>query len=149
LTEPDWRTSPYEGRFTVSYQIRDITDVRTFAAGSAVVDMNQRAARVAANILEPAGGDAYVAWGMFNAIFEQKEYVESYVIEEYARSMLEEDAELKKEFEERMASDPEFAESPRQIRDWFYRRTPFWDDRIGLYPVGLIRERGLLDSMPR
>jgi len=149
FTEPDWRSSPYEGRFTVSFQIREITDVRTYPAGSVVVDMNQRAARVAANIFEPAGGDSYVKWGMFNAIFEQKEYVESYVIEQYARAMLEQDAELKREFEEKKASDPEFAGSPRRIRNWFYRRTPFWDNHIGLYPVGLIRDRALLESMPR
>jgi len=149
LTEPVWRSSPYEGRFTVSFQIREITDVRTYPAGSVVVEMTQRAARVAASIFEPAGRDSYVKWGLFNAIFEQKEYVESYVIEEYARAMLEQDADLKREFEEKKASDPEFAESPYQIRNWFYRRTPFWDDHIGLYPVGLIRERALLDAMPR
>jgi hypothetical protein len=149
LEDPDWRSSPYEGRFTVSYRIREITDVRTYPAGSIVVDLNQRAARVAGHIFEPAGRDSYVKWGMFNTIFEQKEYVESYVIEEYARAMLEQDENLKKEFEEKKATDDEFAGDPRQIRRWFYERTPFWDDRIGLYPVGLMYERSLLESMPR
>jgi len=149
LTDPEWRSSPYEGRFTAKYQIRVITDVRAYPAGSVVVDMNQRAARVAAHILEPAGGDSYVKWGFFNAIFEQKEYVESYVIEEYARAMLEQDENLRKEFEEKKASDEKFAGDPSRIRRWFYERTPFWDDHIGLYPIGLIYERSLLESMPR
>lgn len=149
LTEPDWTDSPYEGRFTVSFQVREITDVRTYPAGSVVVDMNQRAARVAAHILEPAGYDSYATWGFFNAIFEQKEYMETYVIEQYAAAMLEQDERLRTEFEEKLASDPEFAENPGLIRRWFYQHTPFWDDRIGIYPVGRITERKLLESMPR
>jgi hypothetical protein len=149
LKEPDWRVTPYEGRFTVSYKIREITDVRTYPAGSVVVEMNQRTARVAAHILDPAAGDSFVKWGFFNAIFEQKEYVESYVIEEYARAMLQQDEDLKKEFEEKMATDEKFASSPRLIRRWFYQRTPFWDDRIGRYPVGLVYERSVLEQMPR
>ena len=71
------------------------------------------------------------------------------VIEEYARAMLEQDKSLQKEFEEKKASDEKFAADPRSIRRWFYQRTPFWDDHIGLYPVGLIYERSLLESMPR
>jgi hypothetical protein len=149
LTDPVWRSRPYEGRLTTSYQIREITGVRTYPTGSVVVPMNQRAAKVAAHLLEPAGGDSFVKWGFFNAIFEQKEYAESYVIEEYARAMLEQDENLKNEFEETMASDSTFAGDPRRIRRWFYRRTPFWDDRRGRYPVGLIRERTILESMPQ
>jgi hypothetical protein len=148
LTNPEWRTSPFEGRFTVSFDTREFTEARTYHAGSVVVDMNQRAARVAAHILEPEGHDSFVRWGFFNAIFEQKEYIESYVIEEYARLMLEANESLKVEFEEKKAADPEFAKSPRQIRRWFYQRTPYWDDRIGVYPVGKITDRKLLENAP-
>jgi hypothetical protein len=149
LTEPEWGKSPYEGRFTVTCGVDAFNEVRTFPPGSAIVDMNQRAARVAANILEPSGYDSYVRWGFFTAVFEQKEYIESYVIEELARYMLEEDEALRKEFEEKKGSDPEFADSPWRIRQWFYKRTPFWDDRIGVYPVGLIDNREALEYKPK
>jgi hypothetical protein len=149
LTEPDWPDSPFEGRFTATFQIREITDVRSYPAGSVVVDMNQRASRVVANILEPAAYDSYAKWGFFNAIFEQKEYIEPYLIEQYARAMLDQDEKLRQEFEEKKASDPEFAGSPRRIRRWFYRHTPYWDDHIGAYPVGRVTERRLLEKMPR
>jgi hypothetical protein len=148
LSNPKWSRSPYEGRFRVSYEAEAFNQVRTFPPGTVVVDMNQRAARVAAHLLEPAGDDSCVRWGFFNAVFEQKEYIESYMIEELARLMLEEDEELRKEFEEKKASDTEFAESPRQIRRWFYKRTPYWDDRIGIYPVGVIADRKTLELMP-
>jgi hypothetical protein len=70
--------------------------------------MNQRTARVIAHILEPKAPDSYLYWGFFDAIFEQKEYAESYVMESLARKMLAEDPELKKEFEQMKTNNPDF-----------------------------------------
>ena len=77
-------------------------------------------------------------------IFERKEYIESYIIEDLARKMLATDEELKREFEEKKASDPEFMGNPWRVRNWFYQKTPYWDNNIGLYPVGKIVDRGTL-----
>ena len=149
LTDPKWARSPYEDRFRVEYEMTPVTEVRTYHAGSVVVDMNQRTSRVAAHLLEPAGADSFVRWGFFNAVFERKEYMESYVIEALARRMLEHDEALRQEFEDAKAKDEEFAESPYRIRMWFYERTPYWDDRIGIYPVGMITDAKLLDHLPK
>ena len=108
----------------------------SFPAGSAVVPLDQRAARVAIHFLEPEAADSGVAWGFFNAIFEQKEYAESYVMEKLAREMLDKDPELRAEFDRRLSADSGFAASPEARLDFFYRRSPFWDPRLGLYPVG-------------
>jgi murein tripeptide amidase MpaA len=108
----------------------------TFAAGSAVVPLDQRAAKVAIHFLEPEAPDSAVAWGFFNAVFEQKEYAEPYVMEGLARRMLAADPKLKQEFEDRLRNDAEFAASPPARLDFFYRRSPYWDSRLGLYPVG-------------
>ncbi len=32
--------------------------------------------------------------------------------------------------------DSVFSASPVARLDWFYQRSPFWDDRLNLYPVG-------------
>ena len=45
------------------------------------------------------------------------------------------------------AADPEMAGKPRAILNWFYARTPYWDERIGLYPVGRIMDRKVVDSL--
>jgi hypothetical protein len=149
MTNPDWADRPYEGRFQVTCEFGEVTEAHTYSAGSAIVDMNQRTARVIAHILEPSGGDSFLQWGFFNAVFEQKEYIESYVMENLARQMLEQDKSLRNEFEEKKAADPEWAKSPQQIRQWFYQRTPYWDSRIGIYPVGRIYNRDFLDNVPR
>ena len=50
------------------------------------------------------------------------------------------DPALRETFEAKIAADPAFADSPWARLDFFYRRSPYWDDRINVYPVArLIR----------
>jgi hypothetical protein len=118
---------------------------KTYAAGSVVVSMQQRAARVAMQWLEPMAPDSALEWGFFDSIFEQKEYGEGYVLERLARRMLAADPKLKAEFEQKLATDAKFAANPRMRLNWFLERSPWWDQRIGLYPVGRLDS---LDGLP-
>jgi murein tripeptide amidase MpaA len=134
-----WQERPFEGRQILVLPGPGCTAVRerlTFPAGSAVVPLDQRAAKIAIHFLEPEGPDSAVSWGFFNAIFEQKEYAEPYVIEKHARDRLARDPVLKAEFEQLLAADKSFAASPEARLRFFYRRSPWWDARLGLYPVG-------------
>ncbi len=142
-----WQKAPYEGRQIAQFKAKPTTETRLFPAGSVVIDMNQRSAKVIANILEPVARDSYVYWGVFNAIFEQKEYVESYVMETYARLMLASDKDLKNAFTAKMKSDSTFAASPSAILKWFYERSPYWDSHMNRYPVGRIMNRTLLEKL--
>jgi hypothetical protein len=110
-----------------------------------VVPMDQRAAKVAIHWLEPQGPDSAVTWGLFDAVFEQKEYGEPYVLEKLAREMLANDPKLKAEFEEKLRTDREFAANPYGRLNWFYQRSPWWDARMGLYPVGKVQK---LEGIP-
>jgi murein tripeptide amidase MpaA len=151
-----WQERPYEGRHPLAgnaefgttgagLSCRPVKERITFPAGSAVVMMDQRTAKVAAHWLEPLGPDSAVNWGHFDAIFEQKEYGEGYVLEKYARQMLERDPKLRKEFEDKLAADPKFAASPSARLNFFYQRSPYWDPKLGLYPVGRV---GSLAGIP-
>jgi murein tripeptide amidase MpaA len=137
LTEPKWSASSFESRNTVSYKTVPIKETRTFPANSVIVPLEQEAANVAIHLLEPDSQDSFAYWGFFNAIFEQKEYGEAYVVEKLAREMLARDANLRKEFEEKL-KDEKFAKSPSARLNFFYTRSPYFDKRIGLYPVGRI-----------
>jgi hypothetical protein len=147
FANPSWQEQPYEGRHPVNFEVEAIKQEREFPAGSAVVDMRQRAARVAAHILEPEGPDSFARWGFFDAVFQRSEYVEPYVIEKMARQMLDADPELRREFARKKARDEQFAGDPRAIRDWFYQRTPYYDARLNIYPVGLVDDRAVVDSL--
>ena len=105
------------------------------AAGALYVPVAQARARLVLHLLEPQAPDSFAAWGFFNACFEQKEYVEPYVAEEIARTLLAQDAALRESFASRLAQDPIFAGNPAARREFFLRRHPSWDARLNLYPV--------------
>ena len=90
------------------------------------------------HLLEPDAPDSFVAWGFFNAIFEQKEYGEDYVLEKLAREMLSKDENLRREFERKITSDPKFAASTRARLNFFFERSPYHDQQFNLYPVGRV-----------
>ena len=140
FTEPKWSAFSFESRVTMSYKSNPIKETRTFPANSVIIPLAQEAANVAIHLLEPDSPDSFMYWGFFSAIFEQKEYGEGYILEKLAREMLEKDANLRKEFEEKL-KDENFARNPRARLNFFYERSPYFDKRIGLYPVGRIVTR--------
>ena len=138
LTEPKWQETPFEGRHPVTFKAERLSGIsRTFPEGTVVVPLAQRGSAVAVHLLDPQGPDSFASWGFFDAVFEQKEYYEPYVMETIARDMMEKDPTLRRDFEIALA-DPAFASDPRRRLDFFFRRSPWWDDRIGLYPVGIV-----------
>ncbi len=141
MTDREYDSVSFEGRLRVDFKTQTIAQTQEFPAGTAVVIMNQRTNRVAAHLLEPRAPDSFVKWGFFNAVFEQKEYAEDYVIEMMAPQMLEADSLLKREFETRLATDTLFAKSPEQRLNFFYKRSPYWDWRLGLYPIARLVEK--------
>jgi hypothetical protein len=50
--------------------------------------------------------------------------------------MLANDAKLKAAFEAKIAAEPEFAKNATARLQWFYERTPYYDSRYLLYPIG-------------
>jgi Zinc carboxypeptidase len=138
FSEAKWAERPFEGRVMPSFKTTAIREKRVFPAGSVLVPLAQPGAHVAMHLLEPEAPDSFVAWGFFNTVFEQKEYGEDYVLEKLAREMMAKDPGLRREFEQRLMSDPKFAASSRERLRFFYERSPYWDPQLNLYPVGRI-----------
>jgi len=132
--------APFEGRVTVSGTPRLEKRRHTYAAGSIRVPTDQPLGDLAALLLEPASVDSFWQWGFFLEVLQHTEYVEDYVMEPLAKSMIARDPKLRAAFQKQLAADREFASDPRERLDWFYRRTEYFDDRWRLYPVG--REQG-------
>jgi hypothetical protein len=154
---PIWQVKPFEGRHTASFYGVPMEDAGVSAprqeshacilemqkvnypAGSVVIPMAQRAARIAVHFLEPLGPDSAAVWGFTDSIFEQKEYGESYVLEKLAPEMLAKDPKLKQEFEQKLATDKEFAANPSARLNFFFLHSPYRDERMGLYPIGRLK----------
>lgn len=142
-----WQSRSTEGRQKLSYELSDTVLLTSFPSGTVLVDMNQRTARVIAHLLEPASPDSYAAWGFFDAYLEQKEYSESYVMETMAREMIEKNPALKTEFEAKKATDKAFAADTFAMLNWFYSKTPYWDNRFNVYPIGRITDRETVKNL--
>jgi hypothetical protein len=126
---------PFEGRTPVVLEGAWGAETRTLERGAIFVPIDQPSARLVLHLLEPALPDSLVQWGMFNAAFERKEYLEPYVAEQVARDMLAADPSLRAAFDADLAADPELAKSPRRRLEWFYKRHPTWDERVNLVPI--------------
>ncbi len=137
FSDVKFANASFESRVTLNFKTIPIKETREFPANSVIISLDQEAANVAIHLLEPNSPDSFMYWGFFNAIFEQKEYGEGYIVEKVAREMLAKNPELKKEFEEKL-KDEKFAKSPNARLNFFYERSPYYDKRIGLYPVGRI-----------
>jgi hypothetical protein len=99
------------------------------------VPIAQPNARLAVALLDPQGVDSFAAWGVFDTAFEAKEYMEDYVAEQVGAQMLARDPGVAAEFKKRLAEDAQFAASPSARLEFFYQRSPSWDERLNLYPV--------------
>jgi hypothetical protein len=125
----------YEGRQSVTFDYDTYSEKVIVPKGSALFSTDQRTARVLTHLLEPKSSDSFVRWGFMNQIFEQKEYYEDYVMEKLAEEMLANDPELKKEFEEKLLTDEELRKNPRARLDFFYKKSPYPDKQLNVYPV--------------
>jgi murein tripeptide amidase MpaA len=108
-------------------------------AGSVRVPTDQPLGELAMLLLEPESEEGLWAWGFFPEILQRTEYIEGYAIAPLAERMLAADPALKAEFEAALKADPKFAADGDARLQWFYRRSPYYDERHLLYPIGIER----------
>ena len=136
LVDPTTATRTNEGHVanavkTVEVERRDWT----FPVGSVRVPTDQPLGDVVVLLLEPQSSESFFAWGLVPEVLNRVEYIEGYAIAPLADRMLAADPVLKAEFEAKLAAEPEFAANGDARLQWFYERTPFYDDRYRLYPI--------------
>ena len=146
--DPRWQPTPYEGHHRMTHILYQDTVIQcSYPAGSVIIPLGQNCARIIAHMLEPDGNGSFLSWGFFDPVFEQKEYAERYVIEPLAEKMLAEDPLLRENFEKKKKEDPSFAGDPYAILNWFYSKTPWWDQSKDHYPVGRIYDSSLIEKL--
>jgi zinc carboxypeptidase len=136
LRDPKFDPEPFEGHVRVAATPAIEHRKERFPAGSFRIATDQPLGDLLTVLLEPASTDSFLQWGFFDSIFQRTEYAENYVTEAMAEQMLSSDPALRTEFEQRLATDEAFRASPEQRLDFFYSRSPYFDSRWRLYPVG-------------
>lgn len=127
---------PDEGHIPLTAEYRHATRAETYPAGSVRVSSDQPLGLLAAAMLEAESPDSLLAWNFYPEILMRTEYIEGYVIAPLADRMLAADPALRREFEAKLKADPKFAADLAARLGWFYERTPYYDERYLLYPVG-------------
>jgi hypothetical protein len=139
VSSPEYARAAYQGLTRVQPQVERRTERRKVPAGALWVPADQPDFAVAVQLFEPEAPDSLLSWGLLSNVFEQKEYIDNRVLEGLVAELLKDpktaaewQAALK---DEKLAGDP-FA---RYL--WWYRRTPYWDETIGLMPVFRVMAR--------
>ena len=133
-TETQVRASSNEGHQMLTVKGEWKPEAQPLPAGTLYVPVAQKGVELVAHLFEPLGPDSLLAWGFFNNHFEQKEYVEEYLVEPFARELLAKDPAVKARWEARL-QDKAFAEDPRARMRFFSTLHPAHDTRFNLYPV--------------
>ncbi len=136
LDDPKLAARPNEGHVPIT--VTSVTPESrdwTFPTGSVRVPTDQPLGDIVVLLLEPQSAESFFAWGLFPEVLSRVEYIEGYAIAPLAERMMAADPALKAEFEAKLAAEPEFVADGDARLQWFYEKTPFYDDRYRLYPV--------------
>jgi len=147
LANPKLGTSPYQGVAMVeSFEVSRERERRSIPAGSLWIPADQPSFEVAVQLFEPEAPDSIVRWGVVSSLFERKIYIGRDILGQLADEMLT-DEKVRTEWEAAL-EDPEFAKNPGARYLWWYRRTPHWDETVGLHPVMRVMTPVELDLEP-
>jgi hypothetical protein len=125
-----------EGHVPVTFDAKMIKEKVTIPVGAYWVPMKQRRARLILAMLEPQAPDSLAYWGFCNAVFEGGgRGAGPYIMEPIARLMMANSPELKKEFEQKLASDAKFAADPQARLNWWFERSKYDEGNGNVYPV--------------
>lgn len=131
---PQFAPRTFQGRTRLTATIERRTEAREIPAGSLYIPLDTELAPLVIWMLEPEGADSLFSWGEMSVALEQKEWIDLRVLDPIAEQMLKNDPALRAEWNEKL-KDLRFAETARARTEFFYRKTPYWDDTVGLLPV--------------
>lgn len=133
VSEPKFASSSYQGLVSVGAKAAVAVEQRTVPAGTLWIPADQPDFDLAVQLLEPGSTESLFAWGLLSSVTERKEYIDTRVLEGHVATMLRDPQTA--EAWEKALSDPAFAQDSGARWLWWYRRTPFWDESVGLMPV--------------
>lgn len=129
--------TPYEGHYVHSgVKVRPAMQQIPCSKGDYMVVTDQPGNRFIVETLEPQSVDSYFNWNFFDSILGQKEYYSAYIFEDEAFRLLNENPDLKRQFDEAKAGDEQLRSSARAQLDWIYKRSPYYEQTHLRYPIG-------------
>jgi hypothetical protein len=148
LAGPHYAAEPYQGLTRLGATATRQREKRRIPAGALWIPADQPDFELAVQLLEPEAPDSLFAWGLLSTVLEQKEYIAPGVLEDHVARLLEDPAQSSA-WRQALAADPKLAADPQARYLWWFRRTPWWDDTVGLLPYYRLLEVPRLELGPR
>ena len=106
-----------------------------FTKGDILVPVDQKAIRYIIETLEPEATDSFFRWNFFDSRLQMKEGFSSYVFEDEAFDILENNKNLKEELEARKANDKAFRESAYAQLQFIFMASDHKEPSFMHYPI--------------
>ncbi len=132
VARPRFAAATRQGLTRVEADVSRARERREVPAGALWVPADQPDFEVAVQLLEPEAPDSLFAWGMLSEVLERKEYIDGFLLEAEARRRLG-DPEVAAAWAKAL-EDPAFASDARARYFWWFERTPWRDETVGLLP---------------
>ena len=154
-----WANGPVEGHIMLAdFDARLVKEHITIPEGSYWVPMKQARARLILATLEPQAPDSFARWGLMYQVFEgggrggrggagrggavpESVMPGEYLSEPIARKTMADNPELAKEFQAKVASDPDFAADRTARLQWWYQHSKYEPSDNGRYPIVRVWEK--------
>ncbi|MDX1317412.1 M14 family metallopeptidase [Xanthomarina gelatinilytica] len=135
------RKNAYEGHYphyntTINASVENIT----FRKGDYYIATNQPAKRYLLETLEPQAPDSFFNWNFFDTILQQKEGFSPYVFEDTAKVMLDNNDQLRTEFQKKKENDKDFSANWYMQLNWLYQQSIHAEKTYMQYPIYRINE---------
>jgi len=128
--------NPFEGHYLhYKTEVTKSTENVTAEPGDILIKTKQSGVRYLLETLEPSAPDSFFNWNFFDAILQQKEGFSPYVWEDMAEKFLNENPEIKNEFEAKKKTDPAFANNWYLQLDWIHKQSPYYEKSHLRYPI--------------
>lgn len=127
---------PYEGHYLhYATKVENYETQVLIPQDSYKISTAQPGVRYLLETLEPTAVDSFFNWNFFDSVLQQKEGFSPYVWEDLALEFLNENPEIKAEFEAKKESDPAFAANWYAQLDWIHKKSPNYEAAHLRYPI--------------
>ena len=130
------RNSAYEGHYLhYNTSVISIKEKINFRKGDIYIPTHQNGIRYLLETLEAEATDSFFNWNFFDTVLQQKEGYSAYVFEDVAEKFLKDNPAIKKEFEEKIKTEKDFATNANAQLDWIYKKSPHYEKAYLTLPI--------------
>ena len=133
--------SPFENHYLhYNTEVTSTVTMQQFKKGDFLVPTNQQGLKYLLETLEPEAVDSFFNWNFFDIILQRKSWFSPYVFEDVAKEILDNNTELKTEFDLKKEYDTEFANNYYAQLDFIYQHSKYAEKSFMQYPIYRILE---------